>query len=250
MSVVRLRPTDLRDALASDGTSLQFQVQVHLPTSALAGVETLVRWPHPVLGMVGPQEIAQLVDQGGLHSEFDEWVLAAACKQMARWQGEGVPLPLIGVNVWEATLRKPDFLRLASAATERAGIAPEMLEIELPRGAALEPAFVAVIGSVRTRGIRIAADVRALEDMPPIEIDTVKMPYPLISAIAEPGSHAMAASIVAAARARNMRVVAEGVETAEQQQALLGLGCEIVQGYVFGPEASAAEVSQLARRPS
>lgn len=250
MSVVRLRPTDLRDALASDGTSLQFQVQVHLPTSALAGVETLVRWPHPVLGMVGPQEIAQLVDQGALHSEFDEWVLAAACTQMAQWQREGVPLPLIGVNVWEATLRKPDFLQLASAATERARIAPEMLEIELPRGAALEPDFVSVIGSVRTRGIRIAADVRALEDMPPIEIDTVKMPYPLISAIAEPGSRAMAASIVAAARARNMRVVAEGVETAEQQQALLGVGCEVVQGYVFGPEASAAEVSTLARRPS
>lgn len=250
MSVVRLRPEDLRDALASNGTSLQFQVQVHLPTTALAGVEALVRWPHPVLGMVGPQEITQLVDQGGLHAEFDKWVLDAACAQMAQWQREGVPLPLIGVNVWEPTLRQPDFLRLASAATERAGIAPKMLEIELPRGAALEPAFVAVIGSVRTRGIRIAADVRALEDMPPIEIDTVKLPYPLISAILEPGSRAMAASIVAAARARSMRVVAEGVETTEQQQAVLALGCEIVQGYVFGPEASAAEVSTLARRPS
>jgi EAL domain-containing protein (putative c-di-GMP-specific phosphodiesterase class I) len=250
MSVVRLRPTDLRDALASNGTSLQFQVQVHLPTTTLAGVEALVRWPHPVLGMVGPQEITQLVDQGALHVEFDEWVLGAACAQMALWQREGVPLPSIGVNVWEPTLRKPDFLRLASAATERAGVGPEMLEIELPRGAALEPEFVAVIGSLRTRGIRIAADVRALEDMPPIEIDTVKLPYPLTSAIAEPGSRAVAESIVAAARARKMRVVAEGVETTEQQQAILATGCEIVQGYVFGPEASAAEVSQLARRAS
>lgn len=250
MSVVRLRPTDLRDALASNGTSLQFQVQVHLPTTTLAGVEALVRWPHPVLGMVGPQEITQLVDQGALHVEFDEWVLGAACAQMALWQREGVPLPSIGVNVWEPTLRKSDFLRLASAATERAGVAPEMLEIELPRGAALEPDLVAVIGSLRTRGIRVAADVRALEDMPQIEIDTVKLPYPLTSRVAEPGSRAVAESIVAAARARKMRVVAEGVETTEQQQAILATGCEIVQGYVFGPEASAAEVSQLARRAS
>lgn len=250
MSVVRLRPTDLRDALASNGTSLQFQVQVHLPSTGLAGVEALVRWPHPVLGMVGPQEINQLVDQGALHSEFDEWVLAAACTQMAQWQREGVPLPLIGVNIWEPTLRKPDFLHLVSAAMERAGIPAEMLEIELPRGAALEPAFVAAIGSVRTRGIRIAADVRALEDMPPIDIDTVKLPYPLTSTIAEPGSRAVAESIVAAARAKGARVVAEGVETTEQQQAVLATGCEIVQGYVFGPEASAAEVSALARPPS
>jgi EAL domain-containing protein (putative c-di-GMP-specific phosphodiesterase class I) len=250
MSVVRLRPTDLRDALASNGTSLQFQVQVHLPTTALAGVEALVRWPHPVLGMVGPQEITQLVDQGALHVEFDQWVLDAACAQMAQWQREGVPLPLISVNVWEATLRKPDFLQMASAATERAGVAPEMLEIELPRGAALEPGFVAAIGSVRTRGIRMAADVRALEDMPTIEVDTVKLPYPLVSTIAEPGSRAVAESIVVAARARGMRVVAEGVETTEQQQAVLATGCETIQGYVFGPEASAAEVSTLARRSS
>lgn len=250
MSVVRLRPTDLRDALASNGTSLQFQVQVHIPTTTLAGVEALVRWPHPVLGMVGPQEITQLVDQGALHAEFDEWVLGAACAQMAAWRKEGVPLPLIGVNIWEPTLRRPDFLQLASAAAERAGIAPEMLELELPRGAALEPGFVAMIGSLRTRGIRIAADVRAAEDMPSVDLDTVKLPYRLTSEIAEPGTAATAEAIVAAARARKIRVVAEGVESAAQQEAVLATGCEIVQGYVFGPEVSAAEVSALARRPT
>ena len=78
MAVVRLRPADLRSALASDGTSLQFQVQVHVPTGTLAGVEALVRWPHPALGMVGPQEIVQLVEAGGLHEVFDGWVIRAA----------------------------------------------------------------------------------------------------------------------------------------------------------------------------
>lgn len=247
MSVVRLRPSDLRDALVSNGTSLQFQVQVHIPTTTLAGVEALVRWPHPVLGMVGPQEITQLVDQGGLHGEFDEWVLGAACAQAAAWRREGVPLPLISVNVWEPTLRRGDFLQTVSAAAERAGVPSEMLEIELPRGAALEPAFVAVIGSVRIRGFRIAADVRALEDMPRVEIDTVKLPYRLTSEIEEPATAATAGDIVRAARARSMRVVAEGIETTAQQQAVLAAGCEIVQGYVFGPEVSAAEVSALAR---
>ncbi len=105
MAVVRLRPSDLTAALASDGTSLQFQVQVHVPTGTLAGAEALVRWPHAQLGMVGPQEIAQLVTEGALFERFDEWVIRAAAKQAAEWILDGVPLPLVSVNVWEQTLR-------------------------------------------------------------------------------------------------------------------------------------------------
>lgn len=223
MAVVRLRPADLRAALRSDGTSLQFQVQVHVPTGTLAGVEALVRWPHPQLGMVGVSEIAQLVAQGGLEEEFDAWVIRAASRQAADWIGAGVALPLVSVNIWEATLRSAEFLRVVDEARH--------LELELPRGAATDPAHVAMIGSLRTRGVRIAA-----ETIPDIEIDTVKLRPPVD------------ATTVAAARARGLRVVAEGVESAEQQAQVLAAGCEIVQGYVFGPEVSAAEVSALARR--
>lgn len=249
MAVVHLRPSDLREALASDGTSLQFQVQVHIPTTTLAGVEALVRWPHPVLGMVGPQEIVQLVEQGGLHAEFDAWVLRAACAQAAAWKREGVPLPLISVNVFEPTLLKAGFLQMVSGAVERAGTPPEMLELELPRGAALDASFVPVIGSVRTRGVRVAADARAPEDLPKVAVDTVKLPYRLTSELEDPSRAAAAREIVRRARDRGLRVVAEGVETPEQQAAVLAVGCEIVQGYVFGPESSASEVSALARQP-
>jgi EAL domain-containing protein (putative c-di-GMP-specific phosphodiesterase class I) len=127
------------------------------------------------------------------------------------------------VNVWAETLRSADLLRMVEG-TQR-------LELELPRGAAVDPAHVAMIGSLRTRGVRIAADV-----VPPIDIDTVKLWPPLDPAV------------VQAAKARGLRVVAEGVESAEQQDQALGAGCEIVQGFVFGPEVSAAEVSTLAKR--
>lgn len=223
MAIVRLRPADLRDALATDGTSLQFQVQVHVPTGTLAGVEALVRWPHFQFGMVGPQEIAQLVIQGGLHVEFDAWVIRAAAKQAAEWVSQGVPLPLISVNVWEATLRSAELLRMVEGV--------DHLELELPRGAASDPAHVAMIGSLRMRGVRIAAEV-----LPPVDIDTLKLRPPVDAATVE------------AAKARGLRVVAEGVESAEQQGQVLGAGCEIVQGYVFGPEVSASEVSGLAER--
>ena len=223
MAVVRLRPADLRDALKNDGTSLQFQVQVHVPTGTLAGVEALVRWPHYALGMVGPQEIAQLVTQGSLHVEFDEWVIRAASKQAAQWVAQGVELPLVAVNVWEQTLRSAEVMRMVEGA--------QRLELELPRGTVSDPAHAATIGSLRTRGVRIAADV-----VPSIDIDTVKLRPPVD------------AMTVQAARARGVRVVAEGVESAEQQAQALGAGCEIVQGFVFGPEVSAAEVSTLAKR--
>lgn len=223
MAVVRLRPADLRDALRNDGTSLQFQVQVHVPTGTLAGVEALVRWPHFQYGMIGPAEIAQLVMQGGLHEEFDAWVIRAARAQAAEWVRQGVPLPLVSVNVWEQTLRTPAIMTMVEGAT--------LLELELPRGAASDPAHIPVIGSLRARGVRVAA-----ETVPDIDIDTVKLRPPVD------------ASVVAAAKARGLRVVAEGVETGEQQDQALGAGCEIVQGFVFGPEVSAAEVSTLAKR--
>lgn len=222
MAVVRLRPSDLTAALASDGTSLQFQVQVHVPTGTLAGAEALVRWPHPQLGMVGPQEIAQLVTEGALFERFDEWVIRAAAKRAAEWIRDGVPLPLVSVNIWEQTLRSPELLRIVDGA--------QHLELELPRGVTQDPAHVAMIGSLRTRGIRIAA-----EALHGTEIDTLKLRPPL-----DPVT-------VAAAKARGIRVVAESVETTEQQIQAIGAGCEIVQGYVFGPEVSIAEVSALAK---
>jgi EAL domain-containing protein (putative c-di-GMP-specific phosphodiesterase class I) len=225
MAIVRLRPADLRSALTSDGTSLQFQVQVHVPSGTLAGVEAFVRWPHPLYGMVGPQEIMQLVIQGELQLEFDGWVIRTAAAQAKEWIAKGVPLPLISVNIWDQTLRSPQLLDLVDRT--------EHLELELPRGAAADPAHVAMIGSVRTRGARVAA-----EALPGIEVDTVKLRHPLDAAT------------VSAARARGIRVVAEGIESADQQAQALGAGCEIIQGYVFGPEVSASEVSALARPPA
>ena len=225
MAVVRIRPADLRSALAEDGTSLQYQAQVHVPSGTLAGVEAFVRWPHPLYGMVGPQEIVQLVIQGGLHVEFDAWVIRTATAQAKKWIAEGVPLPLIAVNIWDQTLRSPRLLEMVDAA--------ERLELELPRGAASDPAHVPMIGSVRARGGRVAAEV-----LPETDVDTVKLRLPIDAAT------------VSGARARGIRVVAEGIENEEQQAQALAAGCEIIQGYVFGPEVSASEVSALARPSS
>jgi EAL domain-containing protein (putative c-di-GMP-specific phosphodiesterase class I) len=248
MAVVHLRPSDLREALASGGTSLQFQVQVHVPTRTLAGAESLVRWPHPVLGMIGPQEIVQLVDQGGMHSEFDSWIIARSCAQAAAWRGEGVPLPLVAVNVFEVTLRRRTLDRAVETALDAASAPAEMLEIELPRGAGLDTSLATTIAALRARGVRIAVDAREVADIPEIDIDTVKLPLRLTADLADPERSATAKAVVDAAKARGLRVVAEGIETEALRDLVMATGCDIVQGYVFGPEVSAAEVSELATK--
>src|SRR5262249_20727245 len=146
MAVVRLRPADLRSALASDGTSLQFQVQVHVASGTLAGVEAFVRWPHPLYGMVGPQEISQLVMQGDLHVEFDAWVIRTAATQAAQWIVAGVPLPLIAVNIWDRTLGSNELMRVTEGSRH--------LELEVPRAAVQDPANAATLRALREKGVR------------------------------------------------------------------------------------------------
>lgn len=247
MPALRLTPAELRRALAADGTSLQYQAQVHVPSSSLAGVEAFVRWPHPAFGMIGPSEIVALVEEGGLHAEFDAWVVGAACAQAQRWRAEGVPLPLVSVNVWAQTMRQGQLAPAVTSALQASGVPPAMLEIETPRGAAADAELATVLELLRRLGVRIASEARAPEDLPSISVDTVKIPARAVAEIDDGERRASIGRLAAACRDRGVRLVAEGVETAAQRDALLAAGCEIVQGYLYGPEVSAAEVSALAR---
>lgn len=247
MAIVRLRPAELRQALASDGVSLHFQLQVHIPTESLAGVEALVRWPHPTHGMIGPPDVAALVDQGSLHAEFDGWVLREAAAQAARWAAEGIPVPVVSVNLWPQTLRQPDATRAILGAIGAGAPGVRGLELECPRAAVRDPALSPIFSALRGVGVRVATDVRAVEDLAGIAVDTVKIPPPVVADIgAQAGT---IQEIVGVARERGLRLVAEGVESPEQQQALVAAGCEILQGFLYGQDFGAAEVSTLAKPP-
>src|SRR5712691_12004031 len=99
MAIVRLRSADLKQALEAGALSLHYQPQVIIATGKLAGVEAFVRWPHPAYGMIGPGDIIPLVEQAGLHVEFDRWVFGAICQQAKRWGAEGVGVPVVAANV-------------------------------------------------------------------------------------------------------------------------------------------------------
>ncbi|HKW79206.1 MAG TPA: EAL domain-containing protein [Candidatus Limnocylindria bacterium] len=250
MAIVRLRPGELKRAIAENALSLQFQPQVHTPTGKLVGAEAFVRWPHPSYGMIGPGDIVALVEQGALHVEFDRWVVTAVCAQIKRWRSEGFDVAIVAANLWAQTLRSKEGVEAVSHIVKQSDAPVGSLEIECPRGTIGDPALKDAAKRLRKLGVRVAseefADRAAAASAK--EYDTLKIGYPIAREITLAGSTSAAAvsAIVDAARGSGGRVVADSVESPDQEDALLTLGCEIVQGYLYGPEVSAAELKQLA----
>ena len=256
MAIVRLRPGDLRRALADDALSLQFQPQVHAPTGRLVGAEVFVRWPHPSYGMIGPGDIIPLVDQGALHVDFDRWVLAAVCAQVKRWNDEGFEVPVVSANIWAQTLRSPEVTAMVRDIVLASGAKSASVEIECPGGTVRDSALAESARRLRVLGVRVASEDLAdpaLADAA-LDFDTLKIAYPIARDLAA-GDAAAREAVVATVSAAHVvrtttkggvRVVADSVETPAQEDALADLGCDIVQGYLYGPEVSAAELRQLA----
>src|SRR5256885_4681475 len=198
--------------------------------------------------MLGPSDIIPIVEQAGLHVEFDRWVLGTVCRQAKKWRAEGIRVPVVAANVWTETLRRPDALRLIDALAET-GVDPRTIELECPRGSTLDPELTKALVAFQALGVRLASQEYARGARPRVLVtfDTLKIPYPVSR---HHGANAKAiAAVVAEARRIGARVVADSVESAEQEHALATLGVEIVQGYLYGPEVTPAELRTLITRP-
>jgi EAL domain-containing protein (putative c-di-GMP-specific phosphodiesterase class I) len=248
VAIVRPRPADLKQALETGALSVHYQPQVEIETGKLVGVEAFVRWPHPVYGMLGPSDIIPVVEQAGLHVEFDRWVIGAICHQAKKWRAAGVPVPVVAANVWSESLRRPDALRLIDALAE-AGVDPRTIELECPRGSTVDPDLTKALVAIQALGVRLASEDYAAGARPRwiLSFDTLKVPYPMTRdhvANANP-----IRAVVAEAKRIGARVVADSVESLEQEEALASLGVEFVQGYLYGPEVTPEELRTLIKRP-
>ena len=251
MAIVRLRPNDLRQALSDGALSLQFQPQVQSSTGKLVGAEAFVRWPHPAHGMIGPSDIIPLVEASSIHVEFDRWVLQELCAQQARWSREGFDVPVLAVNLWTQTLRSNVVVDLVRTILMGTDVKPSSIEIEVPRGTVRDESLALPARRLRALGVRIASEEFSDGRIAPraTDFDTLKIGYPLARELTPEGGPSVPAitAIVEAANGANARIVADSVETPQQEYALGALGCDIVQGYLYGPEVSAAELRSIAR---
>lgn len=237
MAATNVRPKELSDALENDGLSLHYLPQVHLATGRLDGVEAFVRWPHAKLGLIGPAEIEELVREGSLHVAFDRWVIRTACRQLGTWRERGTAVPLVAVSVWPETLGAAKAADAVLAAIRDGGATPPELEIKLPRGRLGDPAIATLAAS----GVRLATD--EVPDGAAPGVKTLKVRLDTVRDVADRAK--VIGSVVVAARRLGARVVADGVETMEQQEALRGLGVDVAQGYLYSPEVSADEIAAL-----
>ena len=157
-------------------------------------------------------------------------------------------MPIVAANIWSETLRRPDALRLIDALAET-GVDPRAIELECPRGSTVDPDLTKALVAIQALGVRLASEEYAAGARPRwiLKFDTLKIPYP-ISRDHIANADAIVA-VVAEARRIGARVVADSVESAEQEHALATLGVEIVQGYLYGPEVTPAELRTLIKRP-
>jgi EAL domain-containing protein (putative c-di-GMP-specific phosphodiesterase class I) len=181
--------------------------------------------------------------------EFDRWVLRALCAQVVAWRKEGVDVPLVAANLWTHTLQRPDVVEMVRDAIASGGVAPGDVEVECPRGSVRDPLLAEPVQRIRALGVRVASEEfgdPAIADAAS-GFDTLKIGYPLARDLTVLGSESLEAvqSIVDAARAAGARVVADSVETKDQEDLLVQFGCEIVQGRLYGPEVAPDELKTL-----
>ncbi len=251
----------MRKALERQEFLLCYQPQVDMKTGHWVGMETLVRWQHPDLGTVHPSEFISLAEETGLIVPLGEWVMKTACAQNFAWQKAGLTPLVVAVNLSARQFQQQNLTETLSKVLKETGLDPHWLELEITESIAMQNADYtnAVLRECKAMGVHVAMDdfgtgYSSLSYLKKFPIDTLKIDQSFVRDITtDPNDAAIANAVIALAHSMKLRVVAEGVETKEQEAFLSANGCDVMQGYYFGSPLPAAQFEDLlrtGRRPS
>jgi diguanylate cyclase (GGDEF)-like protein len=240
---------DLRRALTNDELLLYFQPVLDAHTGRIEGVEALLRWQHPVHGLLLPADFLWIAEMSGLSNPLDLWVLGAACRQVRAWHEEGVPDLRLAVNLSARPFQRPDLIERVKDVLWETGVSSSCLELEITETLAMQNAVesLGVLRGLKELGVRIAIDdfgtgYSSLSYLRNFPIDTLKIDASFIRSLTDDGSsREIASAVIALAHSLDIRVVAEGVETESQWRLLRGQGCDEVQGYFFSAPLPAVD---------
>jgi diguanylate cyclase (GGDEF)-like protein len=257
---VRRLDTEIALGRAIEGGELRLHYQplMRLADGRIAAMEALVRWEHPARGLLPPSEFIPAAEETGLIAPLGAWVLAEACRQLARWRSPPLARQdlTIAVNVSAGELAHPEFEQALQGALSETGLEGSSLSIEISESVLVDapPSTITVLHDLRDRGVRLAIDdfgkgYSALGYMRHSPVDTLKVAGSFVRG-GDPGDSVIVAAAVSLAHALGLSVVAEGVETAAQLERLRAVGCGLAQGFYFARPQRAEEAAELIRSDS
>lgn len=243
----------LRLALDRQELFLVYQPQMDIATGAIVGVEALLRWQHPELGLVPPGDFIRIAENTGLIVPIGEWVLKTACAQARKWQDEGLRQVQIAVNVSAVQFRQEGFRDLIKGVLSETRLSPQYLELELTESLLLTNADVmfSVLRDLKEMGLSLAIDdfgtgYSSLSYLRQFPVSRLKIDRSFVQDVAiNPDDAAITAAIIGMAKNMSLRVIAEGVENEAQLSFLRAHQCDEIQGYYFSRPLSADKVAEM-----
>jgi diguanylate cyclase (GGDEF)-like protein/PAS domain S-box-containing protein len=245
--------TGLRHALGHNQFLLHYQPRIDLGSGGVIGCEALIRWNHPQRGMVPPMQFIPLAEDSGLILAIGEWVLRTACAQNVAWQRAGMaPLP-VAVNLSPRQLMQENLVDLVTDVLATTGLAPACLELEITETLLMRDVdkSLSTLHRLKQLGVAISIDdfgtgYSSLNYLKRFPVDTLKIDRSFVNDIAhDPDDAAIVKAIISLAHILQLQVVAEGVETEEQQSFLLENGCDQAQGFLFGRPQTPEDFARL-----
>ena len=248
-----LLESQMRPGLERGEFVVEYQPQVDLKTFQLVGMEALIRWNHPALGMLQPSDFIQLAEDNGMITQIGDWALRTAVAQNKLWLNSGFSPMRLAVNVSARQFQQSAFIGTICDLLKETDLDPALLELELTEASIMKEPEKAIdkLNKLRDLGIKIAIDdfgtgYSSLSYLKRFPIDTLKIDKTFVADVStNEDDAAIAKAIVMMGHALDMAVIAEGVETPQQLEYLTSLGCDVIQGYLFSPPLSTESFTEL-----
>jgi len=243
----------LRKAIDNNELYLTYQPKVNIETNEIVGMEALVRWMHPELGVIPPNEFIPIAEETGLINPIGEWVLRTACVQNYLWQQQGYPKLKVAVNVSVRQFQHDDIVEVVKRILEETGLEAKWLELEITESTIMNyvDETVRTLNELKAIGVSVSIDdfgtgYSSLSYLKLFPIKSLKIDRSFVKEIHKnPGDLAIAKSVITLGHALNFEVVAEGVELEEQLEVLRRERCDILQGYYYSSPVTADQFVRL-----
>ena len=247
--------SSLRLALDRKQLFLVYQPQMDISSGRITGLEALLRWQHPELGLVPPDKFIRVAENSGLILPIGEWVLRTACSQARKWQEEGLPAVIMAVNVSAVQFRQEGFCDLIERVLHETGLAPPHLQLELTESLLLANAdlMLSVVQELKAMGVTLAIDdfgtgYSSFSYLKQFRVSKLKIDRVFIRDVAvNPDDAAITTAIISMAKGLHLKVIAEGVEDEAQMSFLRVHQCDEVQGYYFSKPLAVDKVAEKLR---